>query len=202
MSKPPALAKVKAKAKPLKPPRKPTVRPRAKRKTARIDRMTEADRIEIVTRLAMFDTAADIVADLAARGIDISHQGVSRYNPVNNRDAAVKWRDLFQKAREDFLAEMAKEPIAHRAYRLRHLDGILRKELKRGNMVGARATLEQAAKEMGDQFVAAKGGGNGPTLNLFAPGAVTIDEKRNMLLDRLTPLLTMRQHEEGDDGGA
>lgn len=149
--------------------------------------MTDEIRAEIVCRLACYDTVSAVHDDLQERGIDISVQAVSRYQPslATKNKLALKWVDLFNKTREDFLAEIAAEPIANRAYRMRRLGEILNLEIRRKNTAGARATLEQAAKEAGNVFTnvskvqAAK-----------LPGQVdasdfSTQERRNMLSDRL-----------------
>lgn len=149
--------------------------------------MNDAVRGEIVCRLAMFDSVNAIYTDLQGRGIDVSAQAISRYNPLNasKDNLAAKWVELFHKTREDFLAEIAAEPISHRAYRLRRLGEILEVEIKRKNTVGARATLELAAKEVGNVFTnVAKVQG------VKLPGQVdaadfSAQERRNMLSDRI-----------------
>lgn len=149
--------------------------------------MNDTIRAEIVTRLAMFDTVSEVRASLLERGIDIALQSVSNYNPLNaSSNVAQKWKMLFDKTREDFLKEIAAEPIANRAYRLRKLGQLLEKEIDRGNTAGARATLEQAAKETGNVFTnvakvqGAKLPGQVPDTADFTP-----QERRNMLSDRL-----------------
>lgn len=156
-------------------------------KGAREAGMNDGIRAEIVTRLAMFDSVSDVHAALLERGIDISFQSVSNYNPLNSSsNVAQKWKMLFDKTREDFLAEIAAEPIANRAYRLRKLGQLLDKEITRGNTAGARATLEQAAKETGNVFTnvakvqGAKLPGQAPDAADFSP-----QERRNMLADRI-----------------
>ncbi len=171
-----------------KPAKKPNTRPKAKpRKSKNTSHaLPEAVRAEIVTRLAMWDTIALIQADLIDRGYDISHQGISAYNPYNNSSQrSPKWKALFDKTREDFLAGMAEIPIASRSYRLRRLQDVFTIAFKRGATAEARATLEQAAKEVGDVFT------NKSKIDgqLAAPLGLSLvrtdDEARNMLADRL-----------------
>lgn len=147
--------------------------------------MNDEIRAEIVTRLAMFDSSNAIYDDLQARGIDISVQGINRYKPGTAGQLALKWVELFNKTREDFLAEIAAEPIANRAFRLRKLGTILDKELSRGNTAGARATLEQAAKEVGNVFtnIAKVQGTKLP--GQVDPADFSTQERRNMLSDRI-----------------
>lgn len=147
--------------------------------------MNDEIRAEIVTRLAMFDSSTSIYDDLQARGIDISMQAIGQYKPSTSGKVALKWVELFNKTREDFLAEIAAEPIANRAFRLRKLGTILDKELSRGNTAGARATLEQAAKEVGNVFT-----NIAKVQGAKLPGQVdasdfSTQERRNMLSDRI-----------------
>lgn len=147
--------------------------------------MNDQVRAEIVTRLAMFDKPADIHRDLIERGIDVSVQAVQAYNPGMNqgtRRLAQKWVELFHITREGWLKEIAAEPIAHRAYRLRRLGMIHDRALARGALTVAASMLEQAAKEVGNVYTnVAKVTG---TVTHAMPDR-TPDENRNLLADRL-----------------
>lgn len=145
-------------------------------------------RAEIVTRLAMYDTPKAIHDDLMTRGIDVSHQAVCAYNPANNsatRRLAQKWVDLFNITREQWLKELAAEPIAHRAYRLRRLseDYERARSGPQADLDVARKILEQAAKEVGNVYTnIAKVTG---TVQHQAMPERTADEARHLLADRL-----------------
>lgn len=147
--------------------------------------MTDEVRAEIVTRLAMFDSPSEIRRDLLEQGIDISVQAVAAYSPlVNNgtRRLAQKWVELFHVTREGWLKEIAAEPIAHRAYRLRRLGMIHDRAMARGALTVAANMLEQAAKEVGNVYTnVAKVTG---TVTHTTPDR-TSDENRNLLADRL-----------------
>lgn len=145
--------------------------------------LTDRDRIEIVTRLAMYDTISEIHRDLMARGVEVTHQAISRYKPCYGDRLAQRWVKLFEETRERFHAEMMEEPIAQRAYRLRQLHKLYLQAEKRGAIPLAAQILEQAAKETGGLFTnvtKVKGQLEDPPL---VP--VTADEMRNMLGDRL-----------------
>jgi hypothetical protein len=145
--------------------------------------LSDADRIEIVTRLAMYDSVAEIHDSLTERGISITHQAVSRYNPAYSGVLHQKWIKLFNETRERFHAEMMDEPIAQRAYRLRQLHKQYLKAEAAGQIPLAVQILEQAAKETGGIFTnvtKVKG-----QLDVQAQVNVTSDEMRNMLGDRL-----------------
>lgn len=172
-----------AKKKPA--PRK--VKPSGKNQGISEPKLTDAERAEIVTRLAMFDRPSAIAADLTERGIDVSQQAVSGYDPKNRGKRAQKWVDLFHTTREQFLKEMASEPIASRAYRLRRLGELHDTARSKGALSLAASFLEQAAKEVGNIYtnvskVQGVANPTGPTPEDFTPA-----ERANMLADRLGP---------------
>ncbi len=164
------------------------------------DKLTDQQRREVVMRLAMFDTVSEIHADLIADGVNISIQALGHYNPERTtaRTVSQKWTDLFHITREGFLKEIAAEPIANRAYRLRRLEEVRRKAMALGDFKEANKALEQAAKEVGNIFTNVqiiKG-------NAAQPGAVdtdamTPDERRNMLADRLKEAIEKLQAQKG-----
>ena len=145
-------------------------------------------RLELVRRLAMFDTVREIHADLIEQGIDVSHQAISRHNPDNaSSNLSQSLTAVFHATREAWLKELAQEPIASRAFRLRRLGVIHAKAMARGNFAIAAAMLEQAAKEVGNVYTnLAKVQGAALPGQLGEDGpAQTSDERRNMLADRL-----------------
>lgn len=147
--------------------------------------ITDDIRTEIVTRLAMFDKQHEILADLRERGVEISQQAISSYVPGNRRNLAKRWVELFHATREEYLREASAVPIANRVYRLRALERTLGMEMKRKNTVGIRATLEQAAKEVGGIYTNISKV-QGAVLHATVPVEdMSTDEKRNMLADRL-----------------
>lgn len=154
-------------------------------------KMTDADRTEIVTRLAMFDTPTEIQEDLAARGIDISRQAISKYNPDGAKyGMSKKWYEIFHTTREAWLQDQAKEPIAHRSYRLRRLSIIHNRAMKRGDLARAQSALEQAAKETGNAFSnVSKIQASGLPARGTTPNDMTPEERRNMLADRIAEQL-------------
>lgn len=158
--------------------------PKGKRAVGRTDQLTDDIRAEIVTRLAMYDTVAEIQRSLHERGIEVTAQCISYYNPATKGKIADKWLTLFHRTREQWTTEMMAEPIAHRAYRLRKLDKLYDMAEKKGAIPLAAAILEQAAKEVGNVFsnvTKVKG-----QVDHQMPGEVlmTADEMRNMLADR------------------
>lgn len=149
-------------------------------------------RAEIVQRLACYETSGEIHKDLLTRGYTISLPAVTTYNPEHDykaRRLAKRWRELFYATREAFLAETAKVPVAHRAVRLKRLEAVYTKAMHDGDLKEANKALEQAAKEMGNVYTnVSKVQGSVTAL----PAAVedrSIDERRNMLADRIAEAL-------------
>lgn len=160
--------------------------PRTNAKGIRRPKMTDQQRAEVVTRLAMYDRLRDIHADMLAQGVDIAVQSIAQYDPyVARGKLAKKWKDLFDKTREDFLAGIAEVPIAQRQYRLRRLMQIHDEALKRGALAEARHALEQAAKEVGSVYTNVSKHQPLPNTAGPTPGDYTSDERKNMLADRL-----------------
>jgi hypothetical protein len=92
---------------------------------------------------------------------------VAQYDPTKaaGKTLAAKWIHLFNDTRQRFRQEVAEIPIADQAFRLRALGKIYDRHISRGNVVGAAAVLEQAAKEAGGAFTNRRehtGVGGGP----------------------------------------
>lgn len=162
-------------------------RPRVGKPRTSAGCLDEQTRVEIVTRLAMFDTVKTICLDLRERGIDISAQAISAYNPLNQKPGlAPKWVELFHLTREKYLAGLAEEPLASQRHRLAKLRKLFEKiEDDPDRVDDARKILEQAAKEVGNVYtnVAKVQGAVLPGQIINQPTG--IEEMRNMLADRL-----------------
>lgn len=153
--------------------------------------LSEADKADIVTRLAMYDTVTEIHRSLLERGIEVTIQAVANYNPTRNAILAQKWVTLFFETRERFHAEMMAEPMAQRAYRLRQLHKLYLQAEKKGAIPLAASLLEQAAKETGGLYTnVTKVKGQLDTS--MSPAEVTSDEQRIMLADRLKDAMMKR----------
>lgn len=160
-----------------------------------IPKLTDEIRAYIVTRLACYDQVGDITTEVLVRwGIDVSHQAISSYNPEGNRrQLAQRWVDLFYATRSGLIAELAAEPIASKALRLRRLWLLHESAYKRAIAGGAdaldqsteaRMALEQAAKEVGNVFSnVSRQVGRVDHAHLIVE--VSAEERRNMLADRL-----------------
>jgi hypothetical protein len=110
----------------------------------------------------------------------------SRVSP-RNKPAVIVTPELFNKTREDFLAEIAAEPIANRAWRLRRLTELFEQATDKGDREEARKALEQAAKEVGNVFTNLAKVQGIALPGQVDPGKTSIDELRNMLADRIGP---------------
>jgi hypothetical protein len=121
-------------------------------------RLPDEAKAFLVCQLAMFATPTEAAKAVKERyGLEIDRHQAFEYNPEGrggNRPGNLsrKWRVLFWTTRRKFLKEVNDVAIAHRAYRLRRLDGMLRVAETRGDLALAARLLKQAAREMGDAF--------------------------------------------------
>ena len=85
--------------------------------------LSEQQKHSIVTQLAIFARPAEVVAHMLEEwGIEIDRFQVRAYDPTNARfEGGERWRLLFETTRSAYLDDVAKVPIAHRAYRLNEL---------------------------------------------------------------------------------
>lgn len=122
----------------------------------------------IVQALACWDTPSQVAEAVRDEfGLSVPRTQVAQYDPtkVAGQKLAKKWAELFDATRKRFREEVAEIPIADQAFRLRALGKIYERHLSRGNVVGAAAVLEQAAKEAGGAFTNRRehtGAGGGP----------------------------------------
>lgn len=181
-----------------KPKRHTSAAPREAKPRTRAPVLTDQARAFIVTSLATYQPVCTVRREvMETYGLDVSKQSISQYNPENqaSTNMAKKWKDMFHVTRESYLDEVAREPIAIQIHRLRRLSAIHDKlyeatlsETDTARMielsVEARGILEQAAKEVGGLFTnVVKNTGRVEHAHLHA--ITTIDEKRNMLSERL-----------------
>lgn len=131
-------------------------------------KLSDANKRFIVQALACWDTPSQVSDAVKEEfDLDVPRMQVAQYDPTKaaGKDLAKKWRDLFEATRKRFREEVAEIPIADQAFRLRQLGRIYDKHISRGNVVGAAAVLEQAAKEAGGAFTNRRehtGAGGGP----------------------------------------
>jgi hypothetical protein len=102
----------------------------------------------IVRGLASFETAAEVAEAVKSTfGVEISRRHVYAYDPKCPQPPAPRWRDLHAAARAAYLSELAEIGVAHKAFRLRALDRMVRDAMKYHYPARAQALLEQAARE-------------------------------------------------------
>lgn len=131
-------------------------------------KLTDNHKRFIVQALACWDTPSQVAEAVRDEfGLEVHRSHVAQYDPTKAAGArlAKKWRNLFEVTRDRFRQEVAEIPIADQAFRLRALGKIYERHLSRGNVVGAAAVLEQAAKEAGGAYTNRRehtGAGGGP----------------------------------------
>ena len=110
----------------------------------------------IVEHLARFDSPSTVAAAVEKEfGRKVPRQTIEGHDPtkVTRKNLAAKWREHFHLVRKSFREDIEAIPIASRAVRLLALDRMARRFEDMGNMIGAMAAIEQAAKEMGGSYV-------------------------------------------------
>lgn len=144
-------------------------------------KLTDAHKRFIVQGLACWDTPSQVAEAVRdGFGLDVPRTQVAQYDPtkVAGKATAKRWVELFWETRNRFTEEQADIAVAQQSYRLRQLGKIYERHMQRGNVVGAAAVLEQAAKESGGMFTNKRelsGPGGGPipmmptTIELVAP---------------------------------
>ncbi|OCY39109.1 DUF2280 domain-containing protein [Acinetobacter pittii] len=136
--------------------------------------LKEPVKIFIVQALACRDTSQEVADQVKQEfGIDIDRMQCSSYDPtkVAGRNLSQKFKDLFEKTREEFDAGLIDIPIANKYYRLRMYQKYLEKTK---NIKAGMKILEQAAKDIGGQFtnrqeITGKDGGPLQTVNSDVP---------------------------------
>lgn len=115
--------------------------------------LSEAQKLEIVTRLARFDVPMEIVNDFGSRGVQVTPTQVGTYDPTRSYyEAGDKWREIFDAARKVYLEEVATLPMANQGFRLNELHRLYHKALSKNLFSVAQSLLEQASKESGGVF--------------------------------------------------
>lgn len=109
----------------------------------------------IIQGLACFDSPSQVAKNVKdVYGIDVPRQQVEQHDPTKyaGRQLRKKWADLFFECRDKFKAELVDIPIANRAVRLRVLNRMAQHAEDRKNYALTAQLLEQAAKEVGEQY--------------------------------------------------
>ncbi len=117
-------------------------------------KLTEEMKAFIVTELAQFRGFAEVARKVSAEfGVPVDRFQVRSYHPhALSYSASEQWRLFFEAARTRYINDVQAIPIFHRAYRLNELQHIFDRARESGNLVMACATLEQAAKEVGNSL--------------------------------------------------
>jgi hypothetical protein len=117
--------------------------------------LNENVKLFIVIALARHLTPSQ-VADAVKEefDLDVNRMQIQAYDPnkVQGKHLSKKFKEIFEKTRENFITESSQTPIALKNYRVQMLQLIFNKEYKTGNRNAAKQTLEQAAKEEGGFF--------------------------------------------------
>ncbi|WP_205168893.1 DUF2280 domain-containing protein [Burkholderia sp. LMG 13014] len=112
-------------------------------------------KVFVTQALACFDTPSRAAKAVREEfGIEVSPQQCERYDPTKRAGSALskKYREIFERTREEFLNDTSRIGIAHRAVRLRKLAAAVDKAEERNNLPLMAQLLEQAAKESGDAY--------------------------------------------------
>ncbi|OXJ16622.1 MULTISPECIES: DUF2280 domain-containing protein [Burkholderia] len=118
-------------------------------------KLQEPIKLYIVQSLACFDTISRVAKAVREEfGVEVSPQQCERYDPTKQAGSSLskKYREIFERTREEFLKDTSRIGVAHRAVRLRKLDHAVGIAEQRGNIPLMAQLLEQAAKEAGDAF--------------------------------------------------
>ena len=154
-----------------------------------MSKLTDDIKLMIVTELAQFRRAADVARMITEEtGVTVDRFQVRTYDPTKAAYAGgEKWREVFDQVRSRYLNSIESIPIAHKAYRLNVLQHICDDARSRGNVVLAAATLEQAAKEVGNSLTNERNiRVNGSTNSL---SELTSEERRAMVAEMLSNAL-------------
>ena len=115
--------------------------------------LNEAQKLEIVTRLARFEAPMDILRDLGSRGVVVTPIQVGSYDPTRSYyEAGEKWREIFDAARKFYIEEVASVPLANQGFRLQTLARLVDKAEKEKKYGLVAQLIEQASKEVGGVF--------------------------------------------------
>ncbi|WP_175908330.1 DUF2280 domain-containing protein [Burkholderia sp. BCC1640] len=117
--------------------------------------LPEHIKLYVVQSLACFDTVSRVAKAVREEfGVEVSPQQCERYDPTKRAGSTLskKYREIFERTREEFLQDTSRIGVAHRSVRLRKLDRAVGLAEDRGNLPLMAQLLEQAAKEAGDAF--------------------------------------------------
>ena len=119
----------------------------------RPSKLTEAQKVDVVLRLAGYDSPAAIARSLKEEfGIEIRASSIAFYDPTTPRGKACpqRWAALFHETRAKIIAGLSDIGAANKMVRVRWLDQMARSQMAADNSAEARALIRQAAEEMGE----------------------------------------------------
>lgn len=119
----------------------------------RPSKLTEAQKVEVVLRLAGYDNPTAIARSLKEElGIDIAVSSIALYDPTTyrGRQCPARWATLFHETRAKIIAGLSDVGAAYKMVRVRWLDQMARNEMAANNSAEARALIRQAAEEMSE----------------------------------------------------
>src|ERR1041384_6380299 len=116
-------------------------------------KLTEAQRVDVVLRLAGYDSPSAIARSLKAEfGIRIAPSSIAFYDPTTyaGRHCPQRWATLFHETRAKIIAGLSAIEATNKMGRVRWLDQMARSQMAAENSAEARALIKQAAEEMGE----------------------------------------------------
>lgn len=116
-------------------------------------KLTEAQKVEVVLRLAGYDSPPAIARSLKEElGIDIRAASIAFYDPTTHRGRKCprRWATLFHETRAKIVAGLSDVGAANKMVRVRWLDQMARGQMAANNTPEARALIRQVAEEMGE----------------------------------------------------
>ncbi len=118
-------------------------------------RLTADVKAYIVQRVACFDAPSVVAkAVLEDLGVEVTRQAVEQHDPTKaaGKVLAKRWKLLFNETRKQFLEDTNDIAISHKSVRLRTLQRMATTAESMKNYALAASLVEQAAKEMGEQY--------------------------------------------------
>src|SRR5689334_14980438 len=119
----------------------------------RPSKLNEAQKVDVVLRLAGYDSPSAIARSLKEEfGISIAASSIALYDPTTyvGRHCPERWATLFHETRAKIIAGLSDIGAANKMVRVRWLDQMARGQMATKNSTEARALLRQAAEEMGE----------------------------------------------------
>lgn len=169
--------------------------------------LTTSQKRLLVTELATFSTPSEAAETVQEEfGVEVSRQQAAYYDPSTGKQPAERWRELFRRTRQEYLDQTSEVGIAHKVYRLERLQRLYRRAEADGDVELAASLLEQAAKEVGEQFTNRRllehSGPGGDAIELDGPGDIQRPMSKAEKADAIRDLLQdARDRASGDIDG-